>query len=119
MAQTCDSHKAHEHAHGPGCGHTAIQHNEHIDYLHDGHMHNLHEGHVDEHKVNVDAQNPQTNTAQNKCGGHATDHMHGTGCGHEAVPHGTHTDYVVDGRLHNQESNGDCHDHGKVEVRAA
>ncbi|MDQ1535815.1 MAG: zinc transport system permease protein [Actinomycetota bacterium] len=39
----------HEHEHGPECGHPAIEHDEHVDYLHDGHRHAPHEGHYDEH----------------------------------------------------------------------
>lgn len=29
--------EAHSHTHGPGCGHRAIIHGDHVDYLHDGH----------------------------------------------------------------------------------
>jgi len=39
----------HEHEHGPDCGHPAIEHEHHVDYLHDGHRHAPHEGHYDEH----------------------------------------------------------------------
>jgi zinc transport system permease protein len=39
----------HEHEHGPDCGHPAIEHNDHVDYLHDGHRHAPHLGHYDEH----------------------------------------------------------------------
>lgn len=40
---------------------------------------------------------------------------HGPGCGHEAVPHGNHIDFLVNGRLHHP--HGDhCDDHGPVEV---
>jgi len=39
----------HEHEHGPGCGHPAIEHDHHVDYLHDGHRHAPHGGHYDEH----------------------------------------------------------------------
>jgi zinc transport system permease protein len=39
----------HEHEHGPDCGHPAIEHQHHVDYLHDGHRHAPHEGHYDEH----------------------------------------------------------------------
>lgn len=39
----------HEHEHGPGCGHLAIVHGDHIDYVHDGHRHAEHGGHYDEH----------------------------------------------------------------------
>jgi len=41
----------HEHEHGPGCGHPAIEHNHHVDYLHDGHRHAPHQGHYDEHDL--------------------------------------------------------------------
>ncbi len=40
----------HEHEHGPGCGHPALPHGDHVDYLHDGHRHAAHEGHYDEHR---------------------------------------------------------------------
>lgn len=39
----------HDHEHGPDCGHPAIPHDDHVDYLHDGHLHAPHEGHYDEH----------------------------------------------------------------------
>ncbi len=39
----------HGHQHGPGCGHIAIEHGDHIDYIHDGHRHADHGGHYDEH----------------------------------------------------------------------
>ncbi|GAB76927.1 zinc transport system permease protein [Austwickia chelonae] len=40
---------AHEHDHGPGCGHPAVPHGDHVDYLHDGHLHAPHGDHYDEH----------------------------------------------------------------------
>jgi zinc transport system permease protein len=39
----------HKHEHGPGCGHLAVEHGDHIDYIHDGHRHAIHGGHYDEH----------------------------------------------------------------------
>jgi zinc transport system permease protein len=39
----------HRHLHGPGCGHPAVEHGDHVDYLHDGHRHAVHGGHYDEH----------------------------------------------------------------------
>ena len=39
----------HEHVHGPGCGHAAVPHGDHVDYVHDGHRHAPHGGHYDEH----------------------------------------------------------------------
>ena len=81
------------HQHGPNCGHTAVRHEGHIDYLHDGHLHHMHEDHVDEHVIAVDATNPVQCTPQTRCS-----HKHGPSCGHEAVPHGDHVDYLVSGR---------------------
>jgi zinc transport system permease protein len=47
------SEERHGHQHGPGCGHLAIEHGDHVDYVHDGHRHAVHvtgEGHhYDEH----------------------------------------------------------------------
>ncbi len=39
----------HGHEHGPGCGHEAVEHGDHIDYIHGGHRHAVHGGHYDEH----------------------------------------------------------------------
>jgi zinc transport system permease protein len=39
----------HPHRHGPGCGHLAVPHEDHVDYVHDGHRHAEHAGHWDEH----------------------------------------------------------------------
>src|SRR5690349_14157855 len=39
----------HDHTHGDGCGHRAVPHDEHLDYLHDGHWHAAHDGHYDQH----------------------------------------------------------------------
>ncbi len=39
----------HGHVHGPGCGHLAVRHGDHVDYVHDGHRHASHGGHYDEH----------------------------------------------------------------------
>lgn len=43
----CNKHPNHDHRHGSGCGHTAIEHDGHIDYLHDGHLHHMYGDHVD------------------------------------------------------------------------
>lgn len=111
MAEGCKIHGDHAHKHGPGCGHTAIEHNGHVDYLHDGHLHHMHGDHVDEHSVEVSDANPDgCRPLQGEAG-----HKHGPNCGHEAVPHGDHVDYLVDGRLHHP--HGDhCDDHGPVKV---
>src|SRR5689334_17173811 len=102
------THDNHDHVHGPGCGHTAIQHGDHTDYLHDGHLHRKHHDHVDECEIAVDAAHPAACTKGNACG-----HVHGPSCGHESVPHGDHVDFLVDGHLHHPHD-GHCDDHGSV-----
>lgn len=106
-----ETHDGHNHAHGTNCGHVAIRHDGHVDYLHDGHMHHDHEGHVDECRVEIGDTNPDG------CRPAAAeaDHIHGASCGHPAVPHGDHTDYLVDGVLHHPHSDH-CDDHGRVDV---
>jgi zinc transport system permease protein len=39
----------HGHEHGPECGHQAVLHGDHVDYLHGGHRHAPHGEHYDEH----------------------------------------------------------------------
>ena len=39
----------HLHEHGPDCGHQAVRHGDHVDYLHGGHRHAPHGSHYDEH----------------------------------------------------------------------
>ena len=117
MAKTHDIHEQHSHTHGPGCGHTAVEHEGHTDYLHDGHLHHAHEGHVCEHAFAVDAENPEQPTPEHDCGGHPSDHRHRPGYGHEVVPHGNHKDYLVNDHLHHVEG-GRCHSHGSIK-RAA
>ncbi len=39
----------HHHQHGPDCGHVAVRHGDHVDYVHDGHRHAEHGAHYDEH----------------------------------------------------------------------
>jgi zinc transport system permease protein len=39
----------HDHAHSAECGHPAVRHGDHVDYVHDGHRHAPHENHYDEH----------------------------------------------------------------------
>jgi zinc transport system permease protein len=40
---------AHTHEHGRDCGHVAVPHGDHVDYVHDGHRHAVHGEHYDEH----------------------------------------------------------------------
>lgn len=44
--EPCDEHP---HTHGPDCGHLAVTHDDHVDYVHDGHRHAVHGEHYDEH----------------------------------------------------------------------
>ena len=106
-------HHNHPHTHGEGCGHTAVLHNGHVDYLHDGHLHHHGSDGVEEHHVDVSDANPSGCTPAHRCGGHDSAHVHGDGCGHPAVPHGDHVDYLVDGHLHHQHD-GHCDFHGAL-----
>jgi len=99
MSETCKIHPDHPHRHGPGCGHTAVRHGDHPDYLHDGHLHHMHADHVDEHVIEVSAINPHRCTPDHVCAGHEKGHVHGPGCGHVHQPRGDHGD-----------------DHGPVEI---
>ena len=106
-------HEGHTHSHGPNCGHRAVRHDGHVDYLHDGHLHSVHGDHVDECSIAVDATHPASCTRGHACNGHDAAHVHGAGCGHPAVPHGDHVDYIVEGHLHRRHD-GHCDDHGPV-----
>lgn len=109
---TSTEHREHAHQHGPGCGHTAVQHQDHIDYVHEGHLHHQSGGKVHEHRLEVTDGDPLACTPGFH-GTHESEHRHGPNCGHEAVPHGDHVDYIVEGRLHH--SHGDhCDDHGRI-----
>lgn len=115
----CQTHAGHSHEHGSQCGHTAVRHNGHTDYLHDGHLHHPHAigdtvAHYDEHRFEVSATNPE-GCVGTTTGCTASGHRHGPGCGHEAVPHGDHVDYLVDGVLHHPDGDH-CDTHGAVEV---
>jgi hypothetical protein len=63
--------------------------------------------------VQVNAMNPAGCMPHN-CGHHGAMHVHGEGCGHKAVKHGNHTDYLVDGHLHHPHD-GHCDHHGTVD----
>jgi hypothetical protein len=108
-------HEDHTHQHGPSCGHKAVRHAGHVDYLHDGHLHHHGAAGVEEHTLPVDGTNPAACTPDHACAGHAKEHRHGPGCGHEAVPHGDHVDYLVNGHLHHPHGNH-CDDHGPLHL---
>lgn len=44
-------HEHHTHQHGANCGHQAVPHGDHIDYLVAGHLHFTHGAHCDDHGV--------------------------------------------------------------------
>ncbi len=105
----------HPHRHGPGCGHKAVRHGDHVDYLHDGQLCPSGGSDSEAHVIEVTDVNPNRCTPENGHKGHEPGHVHGPGCGHEAVPHGDHVDYLVEGRLHHQ--HGDhCDDHGPLNI---
>jgi hypothetical protein len=104
-------HGNHTHVHGEGCGHLAVQHGAHVDYLHDGCLHTPHGDHFDECRLEVSDINPDVCQPGGDCAGH----VHGPDCGHPAIPHGDHLDYLVDGRLQHPHD-GHCDDHGPVET---
>ena len=101
------------HKHGPGCGHVAVQHGNHIDYLQNGMMQKPDGNSC---VVTIDQINPEK-CAPHTCKGHDAAHKHGPACGHEAVPHGNHVDYLVQGHLHHVH-NGHCDDHGPLKLKA-
>ncbi|HLH44306.1 MAG TPA: hypothetical protein VKV74_15055 [Bryobacteraceae bacterium] len=115
MPQARGTHEHHSHSHGPGCGHTAVKHDGHVDYLHDGHLHNVHGAAVHEHTIDVSHANPSGCTPNHRCNKHEQGHTHGPRCGHEAVPHGDHMDYLVGDHLHHPHD-GHCDDHGKLSL---
>lgn len=100
------------HIHGPGCGHLAVVHGDHVDYLHDGHLdHPSDLGHELHVLGGVDSAAPHLHGDE----GHEAGHQHGPHCGHPAVAHGDHWDYLVDGQLHHP--HGDhCDHHGSLPV---
>ncbi len=103
----------HAHVHSPTCGHVALTHDGHVDYLQDGHLQHQEGGQLEEHRIAVSAENPDACTPDHNCGGHESEHVHGPSCGHPAVPHGDHLDYLVNGHLHHPH-NGHCDHHGAV-----
>jgi hypothetical protein len=48
LPHACREHET-GHTHGPGCGHTAVPHGDHVDYCVGDHLHHPHDGHCDNH----------------------------------------------------------------------
>lgn len=104
------THTDHAHEHSSACGHPAIDHEGHTDYAHEGHLHHPHDEHVDEHTLPASDRYPAACTPEHDCAAHDPVHTHGSACGHTAVPHADHTDYLVDGHLHHpHEEHCDAH----------
>ncbi len=113
MAQQTSPTKS-AHVHGSNCGHVRIEHEGHVDYLDGGKLcHQEESGQVTAHVIPLSKQNPAACTPTHNCGQHDKGHVHGPGCGHEAIPHGDHMDYLVAGHLHHPHD-GHCDDHGPV-----
>ena len=96
------------HKHGPGCGHIAIRHGDHVDYLHDGQLHHLvGDKKVEEHVIEVSKTNPRECKPVECQGQHE---------GAERIPHADHFDVLVNGRLHHVHG-AHCDDHGPINVQ--
>lgn len=83
-------HPAESHEHGPECGHVAIPHQDHVDYLHNGSLHRSTGRPARWTDCEPGHHLPHRNHR----------HVHGEGCGHVAIPHGDHVDYIHDGHRH-------------------
>ena len=90
---TAAVHADHTHEHGPNCGHLAISHLDHTNYVHAGHIRCI----IDGESVECDIA---VCTLQED-----HDQEHGPDCGHVAVPHGDHIDYIPDGHRHRSHGN--------------
>jgi hypothetical protein len=106
-------HNRHEHVHGAACGHLAVRHDDHVDYAHDGHLHHPRGDHFVEHELGHGDLEPCE--AGHTCDSHDTEHEHGVGCEHVAIPHAGHIDYVVDGHIHRPHGEH-CDDHGELRL---
>ena len=78
----------HAHEHDRWCGHAYVAHDDHLDYLHDGRVHRPCSGHVDE-LPGCDEPVREYHVAHS-----AHMHVHQADCGHVAVPHVDHFDYL-------------------------
>ena len=91
-----------DHKHSENCGHRAVQHGDHTDYLHDGRYHASHIDHYDEHGAplakNAVSRRKPAGSWHVIHSGHT--HKHGKACGHKSMSHDDHTDYLHDDHLH-------------------
>eukprot|EP00742_Colponemidia_sp_Colp-10_P002492 GILJ01002656.1.p1 GENE.GILJ01002656.1~~GILJ01002656.1.p1 ORF type:complete len:716 (-),score=73.49 GILJ01002656.1:117-2237(-) len=111
MAQTSPHSHPVGHKHGPTCGHTSVVHDNHVGYLCAGELHCTDgKGECEPHQLSLDYAEC---TPSHDCKGHVGEHTHGPECGHEAVPHGNHVDYLVGNHLHHPHSDH-CDHHGRI-----
>jgi len=69
----------HPHTHDRFCGHAAVPHDDHVDFLHDGHVHHVHDDHVDEAAAAASSVGPPMSSTPPQ-------HVPRAGCGHAAYP---------------------------------
>eukprot|EP01118_Nematostelium_gracile_P015726 TRINITY_DN6355_c0_g1_i1.p1 TRINITY_DN6355_c0_g1~~TRINITY_DN6355_c0_g1_i1.p1 ORF type:complete len:414 (-),score=48.41 TRINITY_DN6355_c0_g1_i1:47-1288(-) len=107
------------HEHRPGCGHSALIHEGHADFLvPDAYgihrLHHCHRGITEVHVLRDTPHHPCI-CSPLPAPGHSMNHVHGPGCGHTAIQHEDHIDYLVDGMLHSPH-NGHCDAHGVLQL---
>ncbi len=107
------AHYRHDHVHGEDCGHLAVRHDDHVDYVHDGHLHHPVGAAVLEHQLGEVDVVVVAECEPHPCDAHEATHFHGVGCEHVAIPHDGHIDYIVAGHIHRQHD-GHCDDHGAL-----
>lgn len=110
------NHSQEEHSHRPGCGHIAINHNGHADFIMDAHLYPAHGGNLQQHILRESSEYPVVCAPIiDKTIGHHQEHTHGPNCGHEAIQHEDHLDYIVDNLLHHYHE-GHCDHHGNLQL---
>jgi hypothetical protein len=92
-----------DHEHRIGCGHVAVIHDGHADFLIPdvsgvSHLEHIHHGKTLQHVLKDNSANPIVCAPVEN--GHQREHLHGKDCGHEAILHEDHVDYIVDNLLH-------------------
>ena len=75
----------------------AIEHGDHIDYVHEGHLyHQGADGQWHECSLEVEDDLPDGCSHDFECAAHHDGSVCGPDCGHIAIPHGDHVDYLVE-----------------------
>ena len=63
------------HAHGLRCGHIAVRHRDHVDYLENGHLQHVEGGRIEEYVLEVTADNPDRCAPEQRATGHDSVHQ--------------------------------------------